>query len=80
MLHLPGDAVFAQSVELLEVIIAKFDLLEVGDDAILLDTLGDNREAFMHSERNQNLRCGSTKPVGNLPYGRIVGELRFSSD
>ena len=59
----------------LVILLAEFNLLEVGFDTLLLDTLGDNGVATVGTPCNEDLSGSSVELLGNLNDLGVIGEL-----
>lgn len=75
---LPGVVSVADGADLLVVFLAELNLLEVRDDARLLDTLRDDRVSAVCTPCNQNLGGGGAELFRDLLHDWVLGQLVFT--
>lgn len=57
----------------------ELDLLKVGVDALLLDTLGDDRVSAVDSPCDEYLGSGGSELLGNLLDDRVLSQLGLAN-
>ena len=68
----PSSVILYDCSQLLVVLLAEFDLLEVRNDSLFLHTLWNNRVASVHSPCHQHLRRGRVQFLGDFLDNGVV--------
>lgn len=78
-LGLPSTVVLSDPRNTLEIFITEFDLFKVGDDAVFLDTLGNDRLATTGTPRDEDLSWGGVEPSSNIFDNLMFCEFRLAN-
>lgn len=76
---LPSEVIVPNRRDLLKVLLAELDLLKVRLDAVVLDTLGNDKLSTVRTPGNENLCSSCAELLGDFIHNGMLSQFGLAS-